>query len=697
MRSGIRSNLLVAFLLVLALPMLNSGLALWGSAAVRSSAKSLVSEIFPLLESIATISLRLREMAAGFEQATLYEDAERLQAALATREQLRTQFAAALQLSPDPELEAIAGEVDAFAARSAAVADAVLSGQKLEAALGAAQTSGQGAVELEARLQTLHAALSGRSQAEVGGVEATALRTLTLTGIALVLALGAAIGVALVMSSRLTDRLGRVITRLREIGEGEGDLTARLPEEGDDEIAELARCFNSFAEKLHALMSDVAAVVRGETDALRGASQRISQAARQEQDASSNISASLEQMGLSAQGVQVRAGGLADALERTISVLRGTDQSIAGLLGNADSLSGRAADAAGAIHQLTASIGSIAASLDGLREVASETEGVLVQLDASASDAHRLAEETKAHAESSLSAASEGAASVAETIAGMNEIRDAFVEIQGVVADVAASSDAIDEVVGVIEDIADNSRLLALNALIIAAQAGQYGRAFSVVAHEMDGLANRCGESVKEIARRISGARQGTQRTVAVVEASANRVRLGVERSEHAGLALRQIQQRANASSDRMKELAQMTHAQTASVQSVKDAIRRVSQAVELISRAREEQLLASRGMGQAAQEVNALAAQVRESSELQRRASAAVAKEVGGLEDLVSETASAGEEQAAMAKTVGATLEVFRSVASEANEASREMHRVVGLLSDRAGKLEERLSGFSL
>jgi methyl-accepting chemotaxis protein len=693
---GIQRRILLAFGLVLALPAINAAVAVWGSARVGTSANALASELFPLLDSVSTIAAGLREMGDAYEQAALFEDAERLNAAEAIHEAIQREFATAAQATQDKELRELSEDVRAYSGSAGRAARSVLAGEELGAAL-AKGSAGGGIAALEQRTKAYEDGLAARLGGELDGVQAVASRTLWVSGVCLLLALAIALAIALRVSGDLTRRVNGVMLGLRDIAEGEGDLSARLDANGDDELAELARCFNTFAEKLHGLISEVASVVRGGTGALSTAGERMSEAAKREVEAAERISRSLEQMAKSARTVQSHAHGLSGSLEKTLGGIRTVDRSIATLGRHADSLSQHATDTAGAIIELTTSASSIGQSLERLRDVARNTEQSVRALEESARGAQSLAGQTQELAQASVGAAGDGARSVEATVAGMSQISEGFSAIESVVAELASNSDAIESVVGVIEEISDSSRLLALNAQIIAAQSGGQGRSFAVVALEMNALAGRCSDSVKEIASRIGVVRQGARRAVAVVEQGAALVRDGATRSEHAGRALEQISERAAASTQRMRELADVIAAQSQAVSAVQRAIREVGETTVAISQATSEQARAGEGIKRSAEQVHELASGVRDGSEAQRRGSEEVTQTLESLEALVAETAGASEQQAAMAEHVSETLEVFREVAAESGRSGEEMKRVVGLLSERANQLEQRLAGFKM
>ncbi len=144
-------------------------------------------------------------------------------------------------------------------------------------------------------------------------------------------------------------------------------------------------------------------------------------------------------------------------------------------------------------------------------------------------------------ARASLDAAQKGAAAVSNSIAGMNEIRTQIQETSKRIKRLGESSQEIGEIVELISDITEQTNVLALNAAIQAASAGEAGRGFSVVAEEVQRLAERSGEATKQIAAIVKTIQTDTHDAVAAMEYSTQGVVEGAKLSDAAGQALNEI------------------------------------------------------------------------------------------------------------------------------------------------------------
>jgi twitching motility protein PilJ len=224
-------------------------------------------------------------------------------------------------------------------------------------------------------------------------------------------------------------------------------------------------------------------------------------------------------------------GAIADSMNYTIDELRALVKGVN--------------SAAIQVTQKTAQAQSISAELLGAAERQSkeieETTAQVLQVSKSISEVSSTAGEGARVAGRSLAAADQGRRAVQNSITGMNDIREQIQETSKRIKRLGESSQEIGEIVELISDITEQTNVLALNAAIQAASAGEAGRGFSVVAEEVQRLAERSGEATKQIGAIVKTIQADTQDAVAAMEKSTMGVVEGAKLSDAAGQALAEI------------------------------------------------------------------------------------------------------------------------------------------------------------
>jgi twitching motility protein PilJ len=224
-------------------------------------------------------------------------------------------------------------------------------------------------------------------------------------------------------------------------------------------------------------------------------------------------------------------GAIADSVNYTVEELRT-------LVSQVQGTAGRVTDTTQQVEATSTEL--LAASSEQLREIRDTGESVL-QMAGRINDVSGQAQETAAVARQSLEAAESGLRAVQNTIGGMNSIRDQIQETSKRIKRLGESSQEIGEITELISDITEQTNVLALNAAIQAASAGEAGRGFSVVAEEVQRLAERSGDATRQIAALVKTIQTDTQDAVGAMERSTQGVVEGARLSDAAGTALGEI------------------------------------------------------------------------------------------------------------------------------------------------------------
>ncbi len=224
-------------------------------------------------------------------------------------------------------------------------------------------------------------------------------------------------------------------------------------------------------------------------------------------------------------------GAIADSVNYTVEELRTLVSQVQGTVG-------RVTETTQQVEATSTEL--LAASDEQLREIRETGESVL-QMAGRINEVSAQAQKTAQVARQSLQAAESGLTAVQNTIGGMNSIRDQIQETSKRIKRLGESSQEIGEITELISDITEQTNVLALNAAIQAASAGEAGRGFSVVAEEVQRLAERSGDATRQIAALVKTIQTDTQDAVGAMERSTQGVVEGTRLSDAAGNALGDI------------------------------------------------------------------------------------------------------------------------------------------------------------
>ncbi|MDA8428551.1 MAG: methyl-accepting chemotaxis protein [Geobacteraceae bacterium] len=219
----------------------------------------------------------------------------------------------------------------------------------------------------------------------------------------------------------------------------------------------------------------------------------------------------------------------------------------------------------------------------GNEQVAAQAGTVATSSEEMAATSSEIARNcmTAAHSSSQASGlATEGVTVVRETVAGMNRIAERVKETAVTVENLGSRSDQIGEIVGTIEDIADQTNLLALNAAIEAARAGEQGRGFAVVADEVRALAERTSRATKEIGQMIKAIQTDTKEAVTAIEEGVHEVERGTQDAARSGKALEDIFNQISDVTVQINQIATAAEQQSATSTDISCNIQQITEVI---------------------------------------------------------------------------------------------------------------------
>ncbi len=480
----------------------------------------------------------------------------------------------------------------------------------------------------------------------------------------------------------------------------DGDLSASFATDRKDEMGVLAASLSLMTRSL-------AETIRRTGDIHEGIS-RASQAAA---STSRDIAASVErQKGSVGQTVgavtelEKSYGSVVDSVSKLSAAAESSSAASEELLGSitevshsAASFHGRASDTVAEVKQMLGASAGLAKSIGELRAYSDATAGAIDSIGASLAEIQGNAEEAALQSQAvQAESTGPGMEAVSHALAGMKRIEESVNGLAETVERLGSRSGEIGNIVLVIDDITGQTDLLALNAAILAAQAGEHGKGFAVVADEIRNLADRTSESTKEIARVVAEVRQKAAESVTRARRGVGVVAEGQGLVARVHAALRKIDASAEESARKVAGILRATTEEVREVGRMSKALAELHGQVRRISQAAEVQQLGAARVQVALEEFISISLQIRTATEEQASAGTEIAHAAIQVAGQAAEITEAVREQRERSRAMLRATRALDEAASELTTTARRLGEAVAPLSEKSDALAAELRRFS-
>jgi methyl-accepting chemotaxis protein len=263
-------------------------------------------------------------------------------------------------------------------------------------------------------------------------------------------------------------------------------------------------------------------------------------------------------------------GVLRDSFQRMLTSLKGQNQKVLEVVGELSSVS----------SQLNTTMSELVQTASHTSSSVSEVSSTVAQISQAAKVASNKAKNVVENSQNVLTISSSGSEATQGTVDKISLIRDQMRSIGQAVVTLSEQSRAIDEIVSSVQDLADQSNLLAVNASIEAARAGDQGRGFAVVSQEIKTLADESRKATDQIRTILDDTRKWVSTVVMATEQGTKAVESGVEQSVLAGDSIKSLVERVASSAQEASVIAASTDEQLAGIEQASSAMVQIEKAM---------------------------------------------------------------------------------------------------------------------
>lgn len=510
------------------------------------------------------------------------------------------------------------------------------------------------------------------------------------------------VGLIAIFSYFITISITRPLRSCVEFAQSmaDGKLDARLEVRGGGEAADLAAAMNTMAENLHRMVARIGSaseVLTSIDHNLENTARQAVTSVRMQEKFVQETSSAVAQINTSVHEIFDGMDTLSESTTETSASSLEMAATIEEIAMSAERVAENVAEVSSSVFQITSSIKEIGINIINLLDASTSTASSIAEMDATIKQVERNAMDSAAISEGVRGDAELGKKAVLEAIAGMQAIRASSQTTTEVVETLSLRVSDIGTILLVIDEVAEQTQLLALNAAIIAAQAGDHGKGFAVVAEEMRELSERTSSSTREIATVIRGVQEETRRAVDAISQAEISIAEGEKLSERSGAALEKIVTGAERAGIQVAEIARTTLEQSRGSQCIRVAIESVGDMVSSIAASSREHSRETEMISAAVERMKELSVHLRTSTREQSRASSMIARSNENVTSMVGQIRDACRIQVDSSALITKSVTNIEGATSANSRATAVMNSAVTDLTQQIYLLEKEMAGFKI
>jgi methyl-accepting chemotaxis protein len=487
----------------------------------------------------------------------------------------------------------------------------------------------------------------------------------------------------IVLSRDVTRPLRQLRALSKEMAEGNFDVAPRVF--ADDEVGQLADSFGETRTNLRRLLGRVGGSGSTITDGVRvitGGTEMLLSRSRDQTELTESSSIALENVRGGISEVLTAAETVTDLTQDASSRSLELQSSSEEVARSMDYLFQSVEKTSSSTTEMHASMNEMAGRTDVLAGIGEEVLSFVSQMESTATELLSGAQLTADIAQQVREDARAGGAAVDRAVEGINATHELTTATAATIDELQRSAGQISQILTVIEEVANRTNLLSLNAAIIAAQAGEQGAGFTVVADEIRELAERTRGSTKEINAIVKAVQTGSRQAVQKMHEGVTRVTENVQLAQAAASSLEKITGSATRSYEMATRISRALDEQSRASRRLHEVTSRMSDHIAEMNRATREQARGTQLMADESERVRDIAAQVKNATEEQSAAGKGIttalekiAEDARAIRDLLE---SQLEETDRIAEASRVMLDIAQKNAASANDFTSTMQSLV-------------------
>lgn len=457
----------------------------------------------------------------------------------------------------------------------------------------------------------------------------------------------------------LIRRVKNMANALNETCVKEGDLTYRLPVESRDFIGLVASRFNENVSSMQDVVRTMVQSMGKVRNTINLQTRKIGDfeaVLKDAEETTEKLQSFTTDLNTTMKTVVEQSSALSNGSEETSAAVFEQQSNIHEIDKQADVMSESMGETSSSLDELRASIGHVTDNASHMSEAAGSTYDLVSKMSGLVNQIQEIVNESSQFSSATVEQTGEGVVKVREVSEGISLIRDKGETLSQVLQKLHQDSESIGRIIATMEGIGEQTGLLALNASIIAAQAGEDGKSFAVVASEIRDLSDRTSTSARDVGRILVDISNGINEAHEAVMESTNDIDKGVSLSMESGEVLSRVADMTNQTMQRVESIGRLMEEQSINFREVIGAIENVSHLAKSVAGAMTEQREGIELIGKTSDSMTQASSHVKRSLSEQRNVSDQISRSISEFRELVDEinrTNSSHSDRVAQVKDV--------------------------------------------